>query len=119
MIPLRHYLIVSFLLLVNAASWGSGVNVTPTKSCSPGGCGGEDEPGYCDSALNASLEWSVNLGWARYVKPPDLVPLSKVPNLKNGNLDLLPKIIAETLTKDWYDCLNHSTLANRSPSPAP
>jgi hypothetical protein len=31
----------------------------------------------------------------------------------------LPKIISETLTKDWYDCLNHSTLANRSPSPAP
>ena len=37
----------------------------------------------------------------------------------NAALDLLPKIIAETLTKDWYDCLNHSTLANRSPSPAP
>ena len=34
-------------------------------------------------------------------------------------VDPLPKIISETLTKDWYDCLNHSTLANRSPSPAP
>ena len=39
--------------------------------------------------------------------------------MDKNRIDLLPKIIAETLTKDWYDCLNHSTLANRSPSPAP
>ena len=33
-------------------------------------------------------------------------------------LDHLPKIISETLIKDWYDRLNHSILANRSISPA-
>ena len=33
-------------------------------------------------------------------------------------LDPLPKIISETLIKDWYDRLNHSILANRSTSPA-
>ena len=33
-------------------------------------------------------------------------------------VDRLPKIISETLIKDWYDCLNQYKLANPSSAPA-
>jgi hypothetical protein len=35
-----------------------------------------------------------------------------------GLLDPLPKIISETLIKDWYDCLNQYKLPNLSSAPA-
>ena len=88
MIPLRHFLLATTLLIT--ASQPTWATNPPGGTCSTGGCDASGSSGNATAATSPtnskSLEWGVKVGLVRYAKPTSLIDFGQAAFEKNGNL---------------------------------